>query len=75
MDPIDFPVPSDTPYRLPSRHPSAARGDHGSADGNGQAETEAPPAPATTATRAAADIKRRQESLLLTYLIHQPGRY
>jgi hypothetical protein len=75
MEPIDSPASPDAPYRLPSRHPSADRGNHRSPDGDAQVRTEGRSTPPTTAAVKASEIKRRQEALLLTYLIHRPGRY
>jgi hypothetical protein len=58
------------PYRLPSRHPSADAGDSESSP----KKTHAGAAPAaskrpTFAADKASDIKRRQESLLIAYLV------
>ena len=75
MEPIDIPAESDTPYRFPSRHPSVGRGTHPSRDGTAQDGPEGSSIPATIAPDTASEIKRRQEALLLTYLIHQPARY
>jgi hypothetical protein len=71
MEPTDFPAASDTPYRLPSRHPSAGRGKPSSSEG---AHAEGPSRAATGGAGNASEIKRRQEALLLTYLLYRPGR-
>ena len=61
---------SAAPYRLPSRHPSA---DAGARDFSGDdAHTGAAPAastPRTFAADKASAIKRRQEALLVAYLV------
>ena len=61
---------SVAPYRLPSRHPSA---DAGARDFSGDdAHTGAAPAastPRTFAADKASAIKRRQEALLVAYLV------
>jgi hypothetical protein len=74
MDPIDFDALSDAPYRLPSRHPAAGRGMRRLRDSDDDI-ADAPSTPSTTASDAAAEIKRRQEALMVSYLIYQPGRY
>jgi hypothetical protein len=61
---------SVAPYRLPSRHPSADAGDRDSPRNN--ADSGAAPAAPTRRTFAAdkaSDIKRRQEALLIAYLV------
>jgi hypothetical protein len=66
---------SVAPYRLPSRHPSADAGDHASSRNN--ANTGAAPAasqPSTFAADKASAIKRRQEALLIAYLVRRLAR-
>jgi hypothetical protein len=76
MGPIDFDELSDAPYRLPSRHPAAGRGMRRPRDADDDLPAQAPPTPAaTSASNAASELKRRQESLLLSYIIYPPGRY
>jgi hypothetical protein len=59
---------SSAPYRLPSRHPSAGAGD--SVPGDGHARVAAIPSePHISSTNNASDIKRRQEALLIAYLV------
>jgi hypothetical protein len=63
---------SVAPYRLPSRHPSADAGDHVSSHNNDNAHAGAVPAafkPLTFAADKATAIKRRQEALLIAYLV------
>jgi hypothetical protein len=65
------------PYRLPSRHPSADAGDHVSPRNDDNAHAGAAPAaskPNTFAADNASAIKRRQESLLIAYLVHRLAR-
>ena len=75
MDPIDFDALSDAPYRLPSRHPAAGRGMRRPRDSDDDPPAKAPSTPPATAPDPGAELKRRQESLLLSYIIYPPGRY
>ncbi|MEO8188457.1 MAG: hypothetical protein ABI580_13960 [Burkholderiaceae bacterium] len=61
---------SVAPYRLPSRHPSADARDRDSSRDNARAGS-APAAskPTTFAAENASAIKRRQEALLIAYLV------
>lgn len=61
---------SVAPYRLPSRHPSADAGDHVSSRNNAHAgAVPAASKPLTFAADKATAIKRRQEALLIAYLV------
>jgi hypothetical protein len=58
------------PYRLPSRHPSADAGDRVSSRDDSQAgAAPAASTPRTFAADQASAIKRRQEALLVAYLV------
>ncbi len=74
MDSSDFEALSDAPYRLPSRHPAAGRGMRRLREDDEDLAPDTPSAPAATAPDAGSQIKRRQEALLLSYLINRPGR-
>jgi hypothetical protein len=67
MKPTDSPNITDAPYRLPSRHPSAGRGERA-------ATVDERPKEHSGQDAIASEIKRRQEALLLNYLIHRPAR-
>jgi hypothetical protein len=58
---------SIAPYRLPSRHPSAEAGNRESSPE--KADAGAAAAASKRATDNASDIKRRQEALLIAYLV------
>jgi hypothetical protein len=61
---------SAAPYRLPSRHPSADAGDRVSSRNNAHAgAAPAASTPRTFAADKASAIKRRQEALLVAYLV------
>jgi hypothetical protein len=61
---------SVAPYRLPSRHPSADAGDRVSSRNNAHAGADpAASKPGTFAADKASAIKRRQEALLIAYLV------
>ena len=66
---------SVAPYRLPSRHPSADAGDRISSRNNAHASA-APAAsqPRTFAADKASAIKRRQEALLVAYVVSRLAR-
>jgi hypothetical protein len=77
MEPIDGTFGYDAPYRLPSRHPSA-----GHSPSPVPAHVQVPESPAQlgeaqvldAGDHQALEIKRRQEALMVTYLIHRAGR-
>ncbi len=61
---------SFAPYRLPSRHPAADAGDRDSSRDNAHAGAAPTASKArTSATDKASAIKRRQEALLIAYLV------
>ena len=61
---------SAAPYRLPSRHPSADAGARDSSRDDAHAgSTPAASEPRTFAADKASAIKRRQEALLIAYLV------
>jgi hypothetical protein len=61
---------SVAPYRLPSRHPSAGAGDRVSSRNNAHAgAASAASQPRAFAMDTASAIKRRQEALLIAYLV------
>jgi hypothetical protein len=63
------------PYRLPSRHPSADGGDRSAARENAHAGVAASaPKVSTPALTTASDVKRRQEALLIAYLVNRLAR-
>jgi hypothetical protein len=76
MESFENPADSVAPYRLPSRHPSADGSDRdadalrGNANAGSAAATKLP----TFATDNASDIKRRQEALLIAYLVDRLAR-
>jgi len=68
---------SVAPYRLPSRHPSADTGDRVSSPSRNNANAGAAPAasqPNTFSADKASAIKRRQEALLIAYLVRRLAR-
>jgi hypothetical protein len=67
MESIDVPLVSDAPYRLPSRHPAAARQHNSAADNASGDQTSSSPPLAGLAN--ASEIKRRQQALLVAYII------
>jgi hypothetical protein len=77
MDPIDFDALSEAPYRLPSRHPAAGRGMRRVHDDDRDLSADAPstPSAAAPASGDASELRRRQEALLVPYLLHRPARY
>lgn len=74
MDSFDFEALSDAPYRLPSRHPAAGRGMRRPRESEEDLAADKPATPVQAAPDAGSEIKRRQEALLLSYLIHRSGR-
>jgi hypothetical protein len=70
MEFLKPPSKSVAPYRLPSRHPSADAGNRVASRDDSQAGS-APAAsePRTFAADKASAIKRRQEALLVAYLV------
>ena len=72
---MEFLKPSSkyvAPYRLPSRHPAADAGHRDSPRNNAHAgAAAAAPKPGTD---KASDIKRRQEALLIAYLVRRLAR-
>jgi len=67
---------SVAPYRLPSRHPSADAGDRVSSPYRNNAPGAVPAAskPNTFSADKASAIKRRQEALLIAYLVRRLAR-
>ena len=64
---------SAVPYRLPSRHPSADAGARDSSRDDAHAgAAPAASTPSTFAADKASAIKRRQEALLIAYLVRLP---
>jgi hypothetical protein len=70
MESLKPPANSAAPYRLPSRHPSADAGDRASSRNNARSGAAAVAStPRTFAADQASAIKRRQEALLIAYLV------
>jgi len=60
---------SVAPYRLPSRHPLADGGNRRPQRDDGRASSREAPNPTASATGNHSDIKRRQQALLIAYLV------
>jgi hypothetical protein len=75
MKPLQRSITQAPPYRLPSRHPSADGGTRQTtrdrAHDNPVAAVPKVTAPVLT---TASDIKRRQEALLIAYLVNRLAR-
>ncbi len=68
---------SVAPYRLPSRHPSADASGRVSSPSRNHANAGADPVaskPSTFEADKASAIKRRQEALLIAYLVNRLAR-
>jgi hypothetical protein len=75
MESLKLSASSVAPYRLPSRHPSADAGDRESLRDNAHAGSAAVTAkPPALATDNASNIKRRQEALLIAYMVARLAR-
>ena len=76
MDSYERNTTPDASYRLPSRHPAAEARRGSSIASRDEIDKADPPLPPTQAqgSQLATEVKRRQEALMVAYLIRRLGR-